>query len=328
MNKDKMGLFLLELRQERNLLQTDIASIFNVTPQAVSKWERGESIPDIDILEKIASFYNISIEEILNGERKNKQQKDKNNIKPNYNSSFIGIIVFTILFLLIGLLPFYNFSGTSASLLDLIFLSTYKLGNFILLSGISLLLFHLIVKIIIIFSKSPNKYLLYIKDYLLFISIGILISFCFIPFNSHGILNSIEGAILLGVISVSYLIYEIIAINIQFKTNSLLMPLKIHYSILFKLTLLSLILSSTCLVESYSYTLIYILILWFVVFLFSFTISLIKKNIPIFVIEIVLISLFIVFNITFLFISSNLSHLIILFFFSVITLITTIINKN
>ena len=52
MNREKMPSFLVTLRKEKNLLQQDIAEIFMVTPQAVSKWEKGESIPDIETLEK------------------------------------------------------------------------------------------------------------------------------------------------------------------------------------------------------------------------------------------------------------------------------------
>ncbi len=69
MDKVKMGKLLAQLRTERDLRQQDEAEIFLVTPQAISKWEAGESIPDIAILEKLSSFYSISIEEIIKGER-------------------------------------------------------------------------------------------------------------------------------------------------------------------------------------------------------------------------------------------------------------------
>lgn len=70
MNKEKIGLLLIELRKEKNLLQSDVATIFNVTPQAVSKWERGESLPDIEIIENICKYYNITFDELMNGTRK------------------------------------------------------------------------------------------------------------------------------------------------------------------------------------------------------------------------------------------------------------------
>ena len=48
-----MGDFLQSLRNEKDLTQTDVAEIFAVTPQAVSKWESGQSIPDVEMLEKL-----------------------------------------------------------------------------------------------------------------------------------------------------------------------------------------------------------------------------------------------------------------------------------
>ncbi|MGM9881038.1 MAG: helix-turn-helix domain-containing protein [Bacilli bacterium] len=77
MNKEKMGLFLSELRKERNLTLQDAGEIFLVSFQAISKWERGESVPDVAILEQLAKFYNVSIEEIINGERKVKEVKEE-----------------------------------------------------------------------------------------------------------------------------------------------------------------------------------------------------------------------------------------------------------
>ena len=69
MNKEKMGFFLASLRNEKNLTQQDEADIFSITPQAISKWESGQSVPDVETLEKLSSFYSVSINEILNGER-------------------------------------------------------------------------------------------------------------------------------------------------------------------------------------------------------------------------------------------------------------------
>lgn len=71
MDKTKMGNFLVRLRTERNLKQQDVAEIFKVSPQAVSKWESGESVPDIGTLEKLSDFYKVGIDEIINGELKN-----------------------------------------------------------------------------------------------------------------------------------------------------------------------------------------------------------------------------------------------------------------
>ena len=59
---------LCELRKAHNLSQEELASKLGVSRQAVSKWERSESSPDTDNLIQLASLYNISIDELLNGD--------------------------------------------------------------------------------------------------------------------------------------------------------------------------------------------------------------------------------------------------------------------
>ena len=76
MDNEKFGKFFAELRKEKNLTQQDIAQKFNITNKAVSKWERGLSFPDISMLKPISEFFNVSILELLNGERNTSQEID------------------------------------------------------------------------------------------------------------------------------------------------------------------------------------------------------------------------------------------------------------
>jgi len=50
---------------EKDFTQEDLADIMGVTFQAVSRWEKGDSIPDLDSLDNLAKFYKVSIDEIL-----------------------------------------------------------------------------------------------------------------------------------------------------------------------------------------------------------------------------------------------------------------------
>ena len=63
------------LRRENNLTQETLAEFLGVTFQSVSNWERGESYPDITILPEIASFFKVSIEELL-GVNKAEDEED------------------------------------------------------------------------------------------------------------------------------------------------------------------------------------------------------------------------------------------------------------
>jgi len=56
---------LVELRKEHGFSQEELAEKLNVSRQAVSKWERGESSPDTDNLISLAKIYNISLDELL-----------------------------------------------------------------------------------------------------------------------------------------------------------------------------------------------------------------------------------------------------------------------
>lgn len=69
MDKEKTGQLITTLRKEKGLTQKQLAEALNVTDKAVSKWERGLSFPDISMLEPISELLDISIMEILAGER-------------------------------------------------------------------------------------------------------------------------------------------------------------------------------------------------------------------------------------------------------------------
>lgn len=64
----KMANRLYELRKANNLSQEELAEKIGVSRQAVSKWERSESSPDIDNLIELAKIYNISLDELINGD--------------------------------------------------------------------------------------------------------------------------------------------------------------------------------------------------------------------------------------------------------------------
>ena len=74
MDKERTGQLITELRKEKGLTQKQLAEALNVTDKAVSKWERGLSFPDISMLEPISQALDISIMELLAGERKGEDE--------------------------------------------------------------------------------------------------------------------------------------------------------------------------------------------------------------------------------------------------------------
>ena len=70
MDQKKIGKFLKELRKENGITQEEFAEMLNVSGRTVSRWETGTNMPDISLLVDIAEIFDVSIPEIINGERK------------------------------------------------------------------------------------------------------------------------------------------------------------------------------------------------------------------------------------------------------------------
>lgn len=70
MDQQKIGTFLKQLRQERQLTQENLAEIMCVTNRSVSRWENGVNLPDLPTLIQLADFYGVELRELLDGERK------------------------------------------------------------------------------------------------------------------------------------------------------------------------------------------------------------------------------------------------------------------
>lgn len=77
MDQKKIGNLLKKLRSEKGLTQEQLAEILNVSNRTVSRWETGSNMPDISLLVEIADFYDISIPEIINGERKSEKMNEE-----------------------------------------------------------------------------------------------------------------------------------------------------------------------------------------------------------------------------------------------------------
>lgn len=67
-----IGDMISKTRQNRNMIQEEFASRLGVTPQAVSRWERGNSLPDISLIKGICEVLSISANALLEIENDNK----------------------------------------------------------------------------------------------------------------------------------------------------------------------------------------------------------------------------------------------------------------
>ena len=69
MDPEKIGQFICQLRKEKNLSQYQLADLVPISRQGVSKWERGVTTPDPQTLLKLGELFDVSIDELLKGER-------------------------------------------------------------------------------------------------------------------------------------------------------------------------------------------------------------------------------------------------------------------
>lgn len=83
MNQEKTGKFISKLRKEKNMTQMELADKIGVTDRAISKWENGRGMPDLSLLIPLCEILNISVNELLSGERIEKddyREKSEENI--------------------------------------------------------------------------------------------------------------------------------------------------------------------------------------------------------------------------------------------------------
>lgn len=68
MDQIKIGQFIAECRKKKGLTQMQLAEKLNITDRAISKWERGKSLPDSAIMLPLCAILGISVNELLSGE--------------------------------------------------------------------------------------------------------------------------------------------------------------------------------------------------------------------------------------------------------------------
>ena len=106
-----------KLRQEKGMTQLELAEKLNYSDKTVSKWERGESLPDIVVLKTIADLYEVTldylVEEEHDGKPVTKEMMDRNYRRNCYiitgTSIFIVALMATLIYVILAMV----FPGTS-----------------------------------------------------------------------------------------------------------------------------------------------------------------------------------------------------------------------
>ena len=105
MDQEKFGKLIKEIRKKNGLTQNELANKYNVTYQAVSKWENGKNLPDMALIKQIAQDFNVSLDDMLGVSKK----------KKNY-IWIISLIIFVVALILIFMKPSsFKFKTLSSS---------------------------------------------------------------------------------------------------------------------------------------------------------------------------------------------------------------------
>ncbi|MBO5179351.1 MAG: helix-turn-helix domain-containing protein [Clostridia bacterium] len=85
MNNYITGKIIKELREKQNLTQMELGDIIGVSDKTISKWETGKGLPDIALIEPLASALKVSVIEFMNGEYVTNNNKSGNMLKSNFS---------------------------------------------------------------------------------------------------------------------------------------------------------------------------------------------------------------------------------------------------
>lgn len=121
MNQVRIGKFIAECRKIKKITQSELAEQLGVTDRSVSNWENGKNMPDLSLFKPLCEILDITINELLSGEKINKdnyQEKLEENIINTINYSnkkieqknkLIGLILLLsgVLISILGLMAFH-----------------------------------------------------------------------------------------------------------------------------------------------------------------------------------------------------------------------------
>ena len=130
-----IGKNLAELRKRKKYTQLDLANILQYSDKSISKWEKGDSLPDIEVLYNICNLYGVTLDYLTHeGNYSEKKEYIKKNRKYSLNKAIITLLsclmawflatmtfVFLLLYADIAFWPTFTWATTLTFLLLLIF---------------------------------------------------------------------------------------------------------------------------------------------------------------------------------------------------------------
>ena len=108
----EIGKEIKNRRAELSITQEELANRLNVTRAAISNWEVGRNYPDIQLLVKLSDELNISLDQLLRGDKKMVSSMDKKIKKGAFTEKYYVVFLTIVSMTLIGYFSFDNWTST------------------------------------------------------------------------------------------------------------------------------------------------------------------------------------------------------------------------
>ena len=151
---------IVRLRKAHHLNQSELGEAIHYSPKAISKWENGETIPDVDVMNVIAEYFGVSIDELISEEKPvSKSFVLRNRFYITLSSALlpylIALIIFSFLYVKQIDMSYVAFSfGAIASAITLIVLTRLWYSKRMLFASITYLVVAITLTIILMLNFS------------------------------------------------------------------------------------------------------------------------------------------------------------------------------
>lgn len=138
MNNAKIGMFISEKRKNLGLTQQELAEKLQITNKAVSKWETGDGMPDVQLLSPLANELGVTVDEILKGEEKQVEESFISASPLSCKPLPVHVITVCMLSVFCGI---YNIALCFSSMISMLSLNAYgdsflaKIPNILMFVG-------------------------------------------------------------------------------------------------------------------------------------------------------------------------------------------------
>ena len=118
---------LVKLRKKAGFSQEELGNKLNVARQTVSKWELGETTPEMDKLVKMSEIFNITLDELIKEENVNEKINNTNSQKlagivikilKGIGIFLIALLVITIFLIVVGLVTFNKTDESNTTVVE------------------------------------------------------------------------------------------------------------------------------------------------------------------------------------------------------------------